>query len=166
MREDLLAEIAELRREYEGLTRLREAEDGLVVSGPLPFEASSDGHETIASRLPVRQRGQIARLPRTGGTGVAPESHRRFSAVRPRGNPSPLPEEGGRWGAGAFGGTETAAVAAGEQNGRSAGFAGDARQVETAQRITMPGGHGGPVSLVYGADYGATIWMRSARQSG
>ena len=84
--------------------------------------------------MPLRQRGQIARLSRTGGTGVAPESHRRFGAVRPRGNPSPLPEEGGRWGAGAFGGTGTAAVAAGEQNDPSAWFAGDARQVETALR--------------------------------
>jgi len=53
VREDLVAEIAELRREYEGLTRLREREDGLVVSGPLPFEASSDGHETIADAFEI-----------------------------------------------------------------------------------------------------------------
>ena len=53
MREDLEAEVAELRREYEGLTRLREGEDGLVVSGPLPFEASSDGHETIADAFEI-----------------------------------------------------------------------------------------------------------------
>ena len=48
MREDLEAEIAELQREYRGLTRLREAENGVVVSGTLPFEASSEGRETIA----------------------------------------------------------------------------------------------------------------------
>ena len=53
MREDLEAEIAELRREYGGLTRFREMEDCLVVSGPLPFEASSDGHETIADAFEI-----------------------------------------------------------------------------------------------------------------
>ena len=53
MREDLVAEIAELRSEYEGLTRLREREDGLVVSGPLPFEASSEGRELIADTFEI-----------------------------------------------------------------------------------------------------------------
>ena len=53
MLEDLEAEIVELRREYEGLTRLREREDGLVVSGALPFEASTDGHETIADAFEI-----------------------------------------------------------------------------------------------------------------
>ena len=48
MREDLEAEIAELQREYRGLTRLRETENGVVVSGSLPFEASSEGREMIA----------------------------------------------------------------------------------------------------------------------
>ena len=48
MREDLESEIADLRQEYQGLTRARETEIGLVVSGALPFEASTDGHETIA----------------------------------------------------------------------------------------------------------------------
>ncbi len=53
MLEDLGAEIEELRRDYVGLTRFREREDGLVVSGPLPFEASSDGHETIADAFEI-----------------------------------------------------------------------------------------------------------------
>ena len=48
MREGVESEIAELRQEYRGLTRFRETEIGLVVSGALPFEASTDGHETIA----------------------------------------------------------------------------------------------------------------------
>ena len=48
MREDLESEIADLRQEYQGLTRARETEKGLVVSGALAFEASTDGHETIA----------------------------------------------------------------------------------------------------------------------
>ena len=48
MREGVESEIAELWQEYRGLTRFRETEIGLVVSGALPFEASTDGHETIA----------------------------------------------------------------------------------------------------------------------
>ena len=47
MREELESEIADLRQEYQGLTRVRETEIGVVVSGALPFEASTDGHEAI-----------------------------------------------------------------------------------------------------------------------
>ena len=47
MREDLESEIADLRQEYQGLTTVRERKIGVVVSGTLPFEASTDGHETI-----------------------------------------------------------------------------------------------------------------------
>ena len=47
MREDLESEIADLRQEYQGLTTVRERKIGFVVSGTLPFEASTDGHETI-----------------------------------------------------------------------------------------------------------------------
>ena len=61
--------------------------------------------------------------------------HYGVGAIRPRGNPSPLSEEGGRWGVGASGGPETAAVAPGEQIGSSTGLAGDARQVETTLRL-------------------------------
>ena len=53
MRADLEAEIQELSREYEGLARLRDGEDGLVVSGPLPFVASSDSHEAIADAFEI-----------------------------------------------------------------------------------------------------------------
>ena len=53
MREDLEAEIAELRREYRGLTRRRETENGVVVSGTLPFEASSEGRELIADTFEI-----------------------------------------------------------------------------------------------------------------
>ena len=53
MREELESEIAELRQEYRGLTRLREKENGVVVSGALPFEASTDGRETIADAFEI-----------------------------------------------------------------------------------------------------------------
>ena len=48
MKRDLASEVAELRQEHQGLTRLQETEAGCVLSGPLPFEASADGHEMIA----------------------------------------------------------------------------------------------------------------------
>jgi len=47
VREDVESEIADLRQEYQGLTTVRERKIGVVVSGTLPFEASTDGHETI-----------------------------------------------------------------------------------------------------------------------
>ena len=48
MERGLASEVAELRQQHQGLTRLQEIEAGCVLSGPLPFEASADGHETIA----------------------------------------------------------------------------------------------------------------------
>ena len=48
MERALASEVAELRQEHQGLTRLRETKAACVLSGPLPFEASVDGHETIA----------------------------------------------------------------------------------------------------------------------
>ncbi len=53
MEEDLEAEIAELRQEYQGLTGLRETGNSVVVCGALPFEASTDGHETIADTFEI-----------------------------------------------------------------------------------------------------------------
>lgn len=47
MRDSLQSEITELQQEYRGLTRLRETEIGTMVSGTLPFEASSEDFETI-----------------------------------------------------------------------------------------------------------------------
>lgn len=48
MQRALASEVAELRRQHQGLTRLRETDAGCVLSGSLPFEASAEGHETIA----------------------------------------------------------------------------------------------------------------------
>ena len=48
MERGLASEIASLRQQHQGLTRLRETEVGCVLSGPLPFEASTEGRETIA----------------------------------------------------------------------------------------------------------------------
>lgn len=53
MRGNLEREIAELRQEYGGLTRLRETENGVVVFGPLPFEASAEGLETIEDAFEI-----------------------------------------------------------------------------------------------------------------
>ena len=53
MREDLESEIVKLRGRYQGLTRVRETENAVVVSGMLPFEASTDGHETIADAFEI-----------------------------------------------------------------------------------------------------------------
>ena len=51
MREELESEIAELRQEYRGLTRLREKENGVVVSGALPFEASTERTERARVKI-------------------------------------------------------------------------------------------------------------------
>ena len=48
MERALASEVAELRQQHQGLTRLQETEAGCILSGPLPFEASAEGHETIA----------------------------------------------------------------------------------------------------------------------
>ena len=53
MRERLETEIAELQREYQGLTGLRTTNDGMVVSGALPFEVSSKGRETISDAFEI-----------------------------------------------------------------------------------------------------------------
>ncbi len=53
MRVNLAEEIAELRQVYGGLTRLREMENAVVVFGPLPFEASAEGLETIEDTFEI-----------------------------------------------------------------------------------------------------------------
>lgn len=48
MKEELVAEIAELQCVHRGLTAITRAENATILSGPLPFEASANGHSTIA----------------------------------------------------------------------------------------------------------------------
>ena len=48
MERALASEVAELRQQHQGLTRIQEIGAGCVLSGPLPFEASAVDYETIA----------------------------------------------------------------------------------------------------------------------
>jgi hypothetical protein len=51
--EDLDAQIAELRQVHKGLTEASGREREVVLSGPLPFEASADGHSPIIDSFEI-----------------------------------------------------------------------------------------------------------------
>ncbi|MCY3687422.1 MAG: hypothetical protein OXG90_00380 [Gammaproteobacteria bacterium] len=53
MQNSLEFEITELKSKYRGLTRLRKTEKGSVIFGALPFEASSDGLETLSDYFEI-----------------------------------------------------------------------------------------------------------------
>lgn len=53
MTEELAAQIAELQQVHRGLTEITEKEHEIVLSGPLPFEASADRHISIADSFDI-----------------------------------------------------------------------------------------------------------------
>ena len=73
MKEELVAEIAELQCVHRGLTAITRAENATILSGPLPFEASANGHSTIAEcfeielTIPDDYPENLPRVRETGG---------------------------------------------------------------------------------------------------
>ncbi len=73
MKQELAAQIAELRESHKELALVAETEQETVLSGPLPFEASADGHASIKTSfeiellIPGQYPGSLPRVQETGG---------------------------------------------------------------------------------------------------
>lgn len=87
MTDDLQRQIDELISVHKGLKNVVERDDGIVVSGPLPFEASADGLETITESFEIEltiPRDFPETLPRareTGGRIASDYEHRNPSGT-------------------------------------------------------------------------------------
>ena len=73
MKTELAAQIAELQEKHKGLAQVLEAEHETVLAGPLPFEASADGHASITASfeielcIPSQCPDGLQRTRETGG---------------------------------------------------------------------------------------------------
>ena len=73
MKQELSAQIAELRESHKGLALVAETERETVLSGPLPFEASADGYASITASfeidllIPSLYPDDLPRVRETGG---------------------------------------------------------------------------------------------------
>ncbi|MBK9584873.1 MAG: hypothetical protein IPO55_03025 [Alphaproteobacteria bacterium] len=87
MTDDLQRQIDELITVHKGLKNVVERDDGIVVSGPLPFEASADGLETITESfeieltIPYDFPESLPRVRETGGRIGADYEHRNASGT-------------------------------------------------------------------------------------
>ena len=82
MREDLWQQIVELIGVHKGLTNIVDRDAETIMSGPLPFEASTDGLETIKESFEIELiiphvfPDSLPRVKETSGQIVANYEHR------------------------------------------------------------------------------------------